>query len=138
MGHLYQFVLTCPAARPVRRQCRFAAPIVIFLAHRPSFLTLLAVSSRPRRGGDHSGRAAGGLWPEQKFPPSHAVRQIHQPDLHRRPHLALCPHKDVALARSLIAEDMLDAGAGFRAPMIHRLLLICSFSSHVLQFFGTR
>jgi len=79
------------------RRRHFAALIDISRIERPFFLALFGVSCRPQRLSTHSARAADGLRPEQNLQPPHVVGQVHQPDLHRRPDLALGPHQDVAL-----------------------------------------
>jgi len=68
------------------------------------------------------------LRPEQKLQPSHVVGQVHQPDLHRRPNLALGSHQDVALPCALVTEDMLDSDTSLGAPMVGRLLLLVQFA----------
>jgi hypothetical protein len=101
------------------QRCRFTALMTHFRAQRPSFL---AAFRRSRRVSGHSGRAAGGLRPEKKLQPPHVVSQIHQSDLHRRPNFTLGSHQDVALTCALITEDMFDAGANLRAPVVGRLV----------------
>ena len=108
----------------MRRRCRFAALIALLRVQRPRFLALFAVCHRPQRVSGQSARAVDGLRPEQILQPSHVIGvigQVHQSDLHRRPHLALGPHQDVTLARALIAEHMLDTGTDLRPPVVGRL-----------------
>jgi hypothetical protein len=87
-----------------------------FASAGPFCCASVDVSCRPRAVPARSSRAVGGLRPEQKCQPSNVVGQVHQPDLHRGSDRALGPHQDAALARVLVAEDMLDAGADLRAP----------------------
>jgi hypothetical protein len=77
--------------------------------------------------------AVDGLRPEQEFQLLHVLAQVHQPDLHRGPHLALGAHQQTSLARVLIIEDMLDAVSDLGTPMIRRLFFLFSFR-RVLPF----